>query len=134
MPDPTLCTEEDITRLIHAFYARVRKDKMLGPIFDEHISDWNLHLARMVDFWSSILRGTDRFSGTPMPKHIALPDLNAKLFQQWLNLFHKTAAEQSNQAMAEQACAMADRIARSLWMGYQINHHPGVMPVGLSHG
>ncbi len=134
MPDPTLCTEEDITRLIHAFYARVRDDEALGPIFDAHIDDWSLHLTRMVDFWSSILRGTDRFSGTPMPKHIALPDLNAELFQRWLKLFHKTAAEQSNQVMAEQICMMADRIARSLWMGYQISHHPEVMPVGLSHG
>jgi hemoglobin len=134
MPDSALCTEEEITQLVYAFYTRIQQDKMLGPIFDLHITDWDHHLVKMVDFWSSILRGTGRFRGTPMPKHIALPSLNAELFQQWLKLFHQTAAEQPNQAMAEQACVMADRIARSLWMGYQINHHPDVMPMGLAHG
>ncbi|BBL35572.1 hypothetical protein Nstercoris_01844 [Nitrosomonas stercoris] len=134
MPDPALCTEEEITQLIHTFYARVQQDAMLSPIFDAHVDDWPSHLVKMVDFWSSILLGTNRFNGTPMPKHIALPDLNAQLFQQWLKLFHQTAAEQSNQAMAEQACVMADRIARSLWMGYQISHQPDVMPEGLAHG
>ena len=35
-PDPEVCTEEEISRLVHAFYARARKDPRLGPIFEAH--------------------------------------------------------------------------------------------------
>ena len=126
-----LCTEDQITQLVHSFYARVRRDAQLGPIFNAHIDDWDHHLAKLVDFWSSILLRTGRFSGTPMPKHAALPGLHAGLFQHWLKLFRATAAEQPNQAMAAQACLMADRIAQSLWMGYQISRDPGSLPQTL---
>ena len=120
-----LCSEEQISQLVHTFYARVRRDAQLGPIFDAHIDDWDQHLAKLVDFWSSVLLRTGRFSGTPMPKHAALPGLDAVLFRHWLSLFRSTAAEQPNQAMAVMACAAAERIAQSLWMGYQISRDPG---------
>lgn len=117
-----LCTEAEITRLVHDFYAEIRRDEELGPIFDAHIDDWDHHLARMVDFWSSVLLRTGRYAGTPMPKHIALPGLSAELFRRWLDLFHQTTADLGNDAMAEQADEAAERIARSLWFGYQMSH------------
>ena len=126
-----LCTEAEITALVHAFYARVRLDERLGPIFNEHVDDWDQHLATLVDFWSSILRRTGRFSGAPMPKHAALPGLEAALFRRWLALFNETAAGQPNQAMATRACAAAERIAQSLWMGYQMSRNPDVIAEGL---
>jgi len=131
---PDLCTEEDITQLVHQFYAEVRRDAELGPIFNTHVDDWDVHLAKLVDFWSSILRGTGRFRGTPMPKHVALPGLHAGLFERWLRLFRATAAAQPNQAMAEQACLMAGRIAQSLWYGYQLHRSPDQAPTDLAHG
>jgi len=129
-----LCSEEEISRLVHAFYARVRQDAVLGPIFDAHIDDWDHHLAKLVDFWSSILLRTGRYSGTPMPRHAALPGLEAELFQRWLALFRQTADEQPNRLMAERACEMAGRIAQSLWMGYQIFRCPDAVPTALPHG
>jgi len=134
MPGSNLCTEAEVTALVHTFYARVREDDVLGPIFDAHIDDWDRHLARLVDFWSAILRRTGRFSGAPMPKHAVLPGLSAELFQRWLKLFRGNAAAQPNQAMAGQACAMAERIAQSLWMGYQISRDPGALPATLAQG
>jgi len=128
---PELCSEDQITQLVHAFYARVRRDARLGPIFDAHVDDWDRHLAKLVDFWSSILRRTGRFSGTPMPKHAALPGLDAALFRHWLSLFRTTAAEKPNQAMAAQACTVAERIAQSLWLGYQISRDPEALPQTL---
>lgn len=119
-----LCSEADVSALVHSFYARVRDDEVLGPIFNAHIADWDQHLATLVDFWSAILRRTARFSGAPMPKHAALPDLSAQLFERWLVLFRENAATQPNQAMAQQACQMAERIAQSLWTGYQISRRP----------
>ena len=134
MRSPDLCTEQDITRLVHEFYAAVRQDDLLGPIFNKHVQDWDVHLAKLVDFWSSVLRGTQRFKGTPMPKHVALPELSAQLFNHWVSLFRQTAATQPNQAMAEHACEMAQRIAQSLWYGYQLNRSPDVAPRDLNHG
>ena len=126
-----LCTEDEVARLVHAFYARVRQDDQLGPIFNAHVANWEHHLAKLVDFWSSILRRTGRFTGAPMPKHAVLPGLTAELFQRWLNLFRETAATQSNRAMATQACLMAERIAQSLWMGYQISRDADSVPLQL---
>ena len=73
----------------------------------------------MVDFWSSALRGTARFRGSPMPKHAALPDLSLELFQRWLGLFRETTAALPNAALAARANDLAKRIAQSLWYGYQ---------------
>lgn len=126
-----LCTEEDITALVHEFYADVRRDPELGPIFNRHVDDWDEHLVKLVDFWSSLLRGTRRFSGAPMPKHVVLPDLSGELFMRWLALFEQTTARQPNQAMGERALAMARRIAQSLWYGYQINRYPDSLPADL---
>jgi hemoglobin len=134
MATPSLCTEAEVTQMVHRFYALIRQDAVLGPIFESHIDDWDAHLEKLVDFWSSILRRTARFSGTPMPRHVALPDLSAELFQRWLMLFRQSNAGLANQAMAEQANATAQRIAQSLWLGYQMNHFPDRLARGLEGG
>lgn len=41
MPTPDLCTEDEVSQLVHAFYDSVREDPVLGPIFDRHITDWD---------------------------------------------------------------------------------------------
>ena len=35
---------EGISRLLRNFYADVRQDPMIGPIFNARIKDWNHHL------------------------------------------------------------------------------------------
>jgi hemoglobin len=131
MPRSYLCTEDEITHLVHDFYGRVRADAALGPIFDAHVRDWDTHLAKMVDFWSSALRGTARFRGTPMPKHVALPGLSAELFGRWLVLFRETTATLANGGMRERANELAQRIAESLWYGYQVSHQGDALPEAL---
>ena len=131
MPTPDLCTEDEVFQLVHAFYGRVRDDAVLAPIFDRHVTDWNFHLGKMVDFWSGALRGTARFRGTPMPRHIALPGLSAELFQRWLTLFRATTAQLPNEAMRERANLLAGRIADSLWYGYQLSREADTMPEAL---
>lgn len=124
MATSDLCTAEEINTLVYSFYDRVRADPQLGPIFNRHISDWDTHLNKMVQFWSSLLLGTGTYQGTPMPKHIALPELTAELFQQWLALFHETTLQFSNPPFVERAEEYAHRIARSLWYGYQFHNQP----------
>ena len=131
MPTTHLCTEEEVHELVHRFYANVRLDARLGPIFEAHVRDWDRHLATMVDFWSGALRGTARFRGTPMPKHVALPGLSVDLFRQWLALFRGTTASLGNAALAERANDLAARIAESLWYGYQMSRHADPLPQEL---
>ena len=126
-----LCTEREVTQMVHDFYADVRSDDVLGPIFNSQIHDWDTHLAKLVDFWSSILLRTGRFTGAPMPMHAAMPGLSADLFQRWLAAFYASNARQPNQAMAAQANDMAERIAQSLWMGYQMRNGSDAPPTPL---
>jgi hemoglobin len=128
---PPICTEDEVRQLVHTFYANVRTDETLGPIFDAHITDWDHHLGKMVDFWSAILRGTARYHGTPMPRHAVLPGLSGELFQRWLKLFRATSATLGNPAMSQRADEMAQRIAQSLWFGYQLHRQPDQSPSGL---
>jgi hemoglobin len=128
MPTPNLCSEEEVSQLVYTFYDAVREDELLGPIFEKHVKDWDAHLPKMVDFWSSALRGTARFRGTPMPKHVALPGLRADLFQRWLALFRQATDALPNAEMGERANELAGRIAESLWYGYQISHHADALP------
>ncbi len=119
-----ICTEEEIHQMVHSFYARIREDEVLGPIFNDHIDDWPAHLVKLEDFWSSLLRRTGRFMGQPMPKHVALPHLTAEMFERWLALFADNLKDNPNQRMAAQANAMAGRIAQRLWLGYQMGNFP----------
>jgi len=116
-------TEDDITVMVNHFYDQIRKHPNLGPIFNAYVVDWDDHLATMVDFWSSILLRTGRFKGSPMGKHAALPELSADLFHQWLDLFRLTC-QKMPEDLGTQAWMFAQRIARSLWMGYQFSQHP----------
>ncbi len=58
--------EAFISHLVEHFYEAIRADEMLGPIFGAKVSDWPHHLARMKDFWASIMLESGRFSGNPM--------------------------------------------------------------------
>ncbi|NKX30086.1 group III truncated hemoglobin, partial [Rhodobacteraceae bacterium R_SAG6] len=46
--------DEVLRELVHAFYGKIRKDPVLGPIFAARIDDWPPHLDRMTSFWSSV--------------------------------------------------------------------------------
>src|SRR3546814_7103330 len=67
--------EAMIEDLVHRFYARVREDALLGPVFEERVADWGSHLQRMCSFWSSVALMTGRYHGRPMEKHLPLPEI-----------------------------------------------------------
>ena len=99
--------------LVHRFYAKVRDDEILGPIFTARISDWTPHLDRMVAFWSSVALMTGQYHGRPVPAHTPLP-INAAHFDRWLGLFRATALETCTPIGAVHVIERAERIARSL--------------------
>ena len=84
--------EPMIDRLVRRFYAKIRTDALLGPVFDARIRDWEPHLQRMCAFWSSVALMSGRYHGSPMTKHLPLP-VDAAHFDRWLELFEETARE-----------------------------------------
>lgn len=79
-----------IDQMVETFYAAIRADDLLAPIFAERVQDWPAHLARMKGFWRSVLHNSGEFSGNPMLKHLAIPGLEFAHFAQWLDLFYAT--------------------------------------------
>ncbi|EPX87828.1 hypothetical protein ruthe_00032 [Rubellimicrobium thermophilum DSM 16684] len=110
--------EDILTALVHRFYAKVRADDLLSPVFAARIRDWGPHLDRMVAFWSSVALMTGRYHGAPVPAHAALP-VTWDHFDRWLALFRATAAEVCPGPGAAHVIAAAERIARSLHMAVQ---------------
>ena len=115
-------SEPMIEALVHAFYARVRQDAVLGPIFDGAIGDgWDAHLAKLCDFWSSVLLGTRRFAGSPMAAHVRVQGIADEHFDRWLDLFEATAREIWEPPAAQLVSARARMIGRSLRLGLAAN-------------
>jgi hemoglobin len=111
-------TEEMIRGLVHAFYAKVRRDPALGPIFNGAIGDgWDEHLAKLCDFWSSVMLMSGRFKGSPMAVHTRLPDIRATHFARWLHLFRETAGEICPPDAAALFVSRAEMIGESLQLG-----------------
>lgn len=110
-----------IERLVRGFYARVREDALIGPVFEARIKDWEPHLQQMFAFWSSVALMTGRYHGQPMRKHLPLP-VDARHFDRWLALFEATARELCSPKAAEHFIERARRIAESLELGIANAH------------
>ena len=117
--EPTV-SEEDIAVLVPTFYDRVRKDPLLGPIFDGAISDWPHHLAKLKDFWSSVMLTSGRYKGQPMAAHVRHErHMSPAAFERWLKLWCETSEELLEPEAAKAFQDRAGRIAESLQMGIQ---------------
>src|SRR5215469_3495162 len=114
----TEISEDTIRELVHAFYAKVRADDALGPIFARVIgADWDPHLEKMCAFWSSVMLTSGRYKGNPMLAHLRLKTVAPAHFDRWLALFRATAAELFSPMIAQAFIARAETIARSLKLG-----------------
>lgn len=117
--------EAMIDKLVRTFYDKIRLDPQLGPIFNELIDDWEPHLLKMVDFWSSVTLKSGKYKGNPLVKHFPMP-IDARFFDHWLGLFAKTAAETCPPLAAEVFKEKSTMIARSLELGIAIKN--GALP------
>jgi len=124
-------TEEAIASFIDRFYAAVRQERVLAPIFEAAIpaEEWPRHLATMRRFWSSVMLASGRYSGNPVSVHRAVPNLQRPMFAIWLALFEQTAGELFVPDVAAQFTAKAHRIAASLQLA--LFHRLGQPPEGL---
>lgn len=114
-------SEAMIENLVQVFYAGVRRDPILGPIFERVIApaEWPPHLAKLVDFWSSVLLMSGRFKGSPMTAHLAIGGLGPTEFARWLLLFRQTAKEIWPVEASELIIAKSEIIGRSLQLGIE---------------
>ena len=123
-----------ISLLVETFYARIRVDEMLGPIFERTVGDrWPPHLARLKRFWGSVALNAGAYSGRPVEVHQRLDGVTRRHFRRWLDLFRQTLVETAPSADAvEYFMQRADRIAASLQMAMfdrfsEANHEPPVL-------
>jgi hemoglobin len=115
---PEALDEAMVRAVVEGFYAEARRDPLIGPIFNRVVppDHWPAHIATITDFWSSMLLGTGRYMGRPMPKHIAIPDLSDAHFARWLKLFRQTAEQYCPPEVAELFVERAQRIGYNFRM------------------
>jgi hemoglobin len=113
----SVITECKIQELVRRFYAKVRQDPAIGPIFNAKVEDWDRHLDKLTDFWSSVMLTSGRYKGNPMLAHLRLKSIQPVHFERWLRLFAETATEVLPPEVADAFVGRAQNIARSLQLG-----------------
>jgi hemoglobin len=110
--------DERLEAVVHAFYARVRRDDMLGPLFNAAVDDWDEHLDRLSRFWSSVMLTSGRYKGNPMATHRRHAGaIEPAMFDRWLELWRDVTDELVPPPAAAALQAKADHIAESLKLG-----------------
>lgn len=134
---------QGLERLVGEFYARVRKDPELGPVFNDAVSDWPDHLDKLTAFWSSVMTASGRYKGQPVPAHMRHRSrISPELFARWLALWRQTTNELMVPAAAAALQAKAERIGESLQLAmfFRLNAgsgatlHANAPAVGLRAG
>jgi hemoglobin len=123
--------DDGLARLVDAFYARVRADASLGPVFHDAIGDWPEHLEKLAAFWSSVMLTSGRYKGQPVPAHMKHKSrITPALFDRWLALWARTT---DDLMVPEAAAALQDRAARiaqslQLAMFFRLDDQPAIRP------
>lgn len=120
-----MITEENLRQLVDAFYAKVRLDPLIGPVFNDAITDWAEHLDKLQAFWSSVMLTSGRYKGRPLPAHIKHAGrIDERSFKRWLALWKETTEELLDQESAAELQEKAGRIAESLMLGIRFSRDP----------
>jgi len=101
-----------ISRLIKWFYARVRFEPDLQPIFDAHIEKWGPHLEMLIDFWCGRVGGPDHYAGS-LGRHARL-SLAPEHFATWLRVWEENARQLLRPREAEEMIALAHSLAAAM--------------------
>ena len=122
-PLPEALDEAMIRAVVHGFYDDVRRDALLGPVFNGAIApdEWPAHLEKLCDFWSATLLRTGRYGGRPLPPHLRLPELGDDHFRRWLQLFRDTVERLCPPEIASLFMDRALRIAHSFRLAVAFN-------------
>lgn len=114
-------TREDVYLLVSSFYAKIRKDAVLGPFFNETIKDWDAHLERLTTFWESSLFLKTKYLGNPLEAHVQVDRAHNNTitevhFGLWLNLWFQTIDELFEGEYADNAKNRARKMSTFLYL------------------
>ncbi len=129
-------TRNDIEVLINSFYAKIRKDALLGPIFNTQIPEdkWSAHLINLTDFWETNLFGVARFKGNPTKMHVEVDknfnyEINQVHFGKWLQLWFETIDELYQGDYAKKAKDSARKISTRQFLAMWNNRPQNIKEV-----
>lgn len=101
----------DIELMVDTFYATIREDALLGPIFNNAIKDnWPTHLDTMYRFWQTVLLHEFAYKGSPFVPHRKLP-IEPHHFDRWLSLFNTSINTNFAGKLTEEAKLRAHKMA-----------------------
>jgi hemoglobin len=106
-------TEADVRLLVDEFYAAIREDELLNPIFTDVAQvNWEHHLPKMYAFWNGLILGVPGYRGQPFPPHTVLP-VGREHFARWVELFRGTVDRHFSGPAAQRAKDAAASIAHT---------------------
>ncbi len=101
-----------ISRLIKWFYARVRFEPELEPIFNAHVEKWSEHLEMLIDYWCGAAGGPSNYQGA-LGKHARI-GIRREHFDVWLRVWGENCRDLLQPREAAEMIALASRIAEDL--------------------
>jgi len=104
---------EGILEFIRPFYMDVRQHEILGPIFNAHIKDWDIHLAKIADFWALQTGGPSSYRGGFAGAHLRI-GIQPEFFDHWLKLWDFNCQRQLTPDRAAKMSAIAHELGRRL--------------------
>ena len=123
-------SRDAISQVVAAFYARVRQDEVLGPIFAGHVENWPEHEAKITRFWASAILFEGSYDGNPMTAHMQAGNVHAAHFDRWLALFDDVLHSMIEAPQRDQWSALVHRIGRGLSFGLREAARPrGAVPL-----
>ncbi len=105
--------EAGLQHLLRHFYADVRQDTVLGPVFATRIQDWPAHLERIGSFWARQLGAPSNYSGGFAGVHLTL-GIEEEHFQHWLRLWERNCRQHLSAEPAEWMIRRAHEIGSHL--------------------
>lgn len=126
-------TTDQIERVVARFYAAVRADSVLGPVFAAHVpkDGWPAHEDKIARFWRNVILRQRVYEGNPMQAHLAAGNVHAQHFPLWLGLFDKILVSELPEDVAQDFSTLAHRIAHGLRLGVEDAHAPAGAPPAL---
>ncbi|MCF1422764.1 group III truncated hemoglobin [Mangrovimonas futianensis] len=112
---------EDIHNLVVQFYGKIRKHEVLGPFFNNIITDWEAHFERLTQFWEANLFLKSKFLGNPLKVHVEVDrhfnhSITQEHFGLWLNEWVNTVDELFQGDYAENAKSKARKMSTFLFL------------------
>ena len=128
LPPRIPVSRQQIEAVVETFYARVRDNAVLGPVFFESLTRdaeiWRVHEAKIARFWANAILHERSYDGNPMLVHSGISALKPQMFETWLALFSETLNDLLPEPLARAWSELAHRIGRGLRIGVEQAQQP----------